>query len=116
MDKKSLWGLWGVVVGFRFFLGSFRLFGGDPWQLEDDRGEKPAGKTWLEDGENVVRRGRLCGTRELLMDRRSCGLERLASDVQILVESSRSKNSIRRAGEWVSRLAIVVASGLQSSC
>jgi hypothetical protein len=33
--------------------------------LEDARVEKPIGKTWLEDGENVVRRGRQGGAQEL---------------------------------------------------
>jgi hypothetical protein len=54
--------LW-LVSGF--FWASFRFIGGDLWQLEDDRGEKPTGKTWLDDGEIVVRCGRLCGAQEL---------------------------------------------------
>jgi hypothetical protein len=42
-------------VCFRLFSASFWLIGEELWELEDDESEKSAGKTWWEDGENVVR-------------------------------------------------------------
>jgi hypothetical protein len=45
----------GHYLSFRFFLASFRFIGGDLWQLEDDRGEKPTGKTWIERGWTMVK-------------------------------------------------------------
>jgi hypothetical protein len=53
------------VVFFRLFSASFWLIGEELWELEDDESEKSAGKTWWEDGENMVRTWLLGGESEV---------------------------------------------------